>query len=62
MILALAAFCVFAVASFALTRWMVQRPFGWGLDLPDEARKHHPRPVPRTGGLPLWVTFVWMGR
>ncbi|MFQ3671462.1 MAG: MraY family glycosyltransferase, partial [Verrucomicrobiia bacterium] len=46
-----------------LTRWMVQRPFGWGLDLPDEARKHHPRPVPRTGGLPLWVTFVliWLG-
>ncbi len=63
MIFALVAFCVCAVASFAVTRTMVQRPFGWGMDTPDLARKQHAAPVPRTGGLPLFLAFavLWLG-
>lgn len=63
MILALAAFVLCTAASLLLTRWMVQHPFGWGMDAPDQVRKQHLAPVPRTGGLPLFVafTFLWLG-
>lgn len=63
MILALIAFFWAAGASLLLTRAMVLHPFGWGLDTPDLARKQHAGPVPRTGGLPLFLVFVviWIG-
>ena len=41
--------------SLGLIRYLA--PFGW-MDAPDDDRKHHARPTPRTGGLALWVVLV----
>lgn len=41
--------------SWAMIRWVA--PFGW-MDRPDQARKRHARPTPRTGGLALWTGLI----
>ena len=58
-VLDLAWFAGSAVVTAALTRviiWLGHRQ-GW-LDYPD-ARKHHPRPVPRLGGVAVFIAF-WL--
>ncbi|GLH73044.1 hypothetical protein GETHLI_15460 [Geothrix limicola] len=41
--------------SWAMIRWVA--PLGW-MDRPDQTRKHHARPTPRTGGLALWAGLI----
>lgn len=46
----------------ALCAWaLLSRRPGWGLDHPDEARKMHLGPKPRTGGLALFVAWIVIG-
>src|SRR6187431_1077707 len=40
--------------TWALVRWKRT----WGVDLPDDRRKHHERPVSRVGGLPIFIALV----
>ncbi len=41
--------------SSVLIRWVA--PLGW-MDRPDQTRKHHARPIARTGGLALWLGLI----
>lgn len=54
----LVAFVVALIASFLLTPWVKQLAVKWGaMDAPD-ARKVHTKPIPRMGGLAIYVAFV----
>lgn len=60
----LSAFHLIAIFSSALilaasgTLWLVKRRGVIGLDKPDARRKRHEKPIPRLGGLPIFVTLM----
>lgn len=57
--------CFFAGAfliSFLLTPQAIRvGQMGYGLDNPNESRKHHSAPIPRLGGVPIMLTLVLAG-
>jgi len=53
-----AALIIALIASWALTPWVRNRAFSWGaVDTPDP-RKVHKEPMPRIGGLAIYIAFV----
>jgi UDP-GlcNAc:undecaprenyl-phosphate GlcNAc-1-phosphate transferase len=46
------------VMSWGVTWVLLRWKRTWGVDLPDDRRKHHERPVSRVGGLPIFIALV----
>jgi len=44
--------------SAGVTGLVLRTSTGVGIDSPDERRKSHPAPVPRLGGLPIFITLI----
>lgn len=44
--------------SAVITALVLQKGSRWGMDQPDDRRKRHDAPIPRLGGLPLFITLM----
>ncbi len=44
--------------SWGVTRLLLRRKSNWGVDHPDEWRKHHHAPISRIGGLPIFIALM----